>query len=122
MSGALASVMVGGRFSGALVIGTNGLGDYGFISGSFGSLTPSTYASNTITRLLWVDSTDTLTMRMTTNPADSNSTFISLLVNGTIYARASASFSTSGSESVWTWSGLSSNIIGTSGTISASLL
>jgi hypothetical protein len=107
-----------------VTIGTSG-NSSGFVSGSFGSISPSTYVdhsgvSRTISQLQAADNGAppwALVIRMNGTPPDSDATFISILVNGTTYLRsAAASLDVGGGVRQWAWGGLGGNPIGTSGT------
>lgn len=110
MSGAL-TAMIGASGGRLLTVGS-GSGQYGFVSGQFGSLTPTEFLSSVIIEIAWEDSSDTLIFWVN-NAALPNSGWSTININGTTFLRTSATYS----AGVWSWSGVSSNPIGTSGTI-----
>lgn len=98
---------------------------YGYVSGSMGSISPTTYqdhggTSRTITAISATDNGDatwTLVFRLDGTPADSDTTFADFHVGGVRYTRtSSASVDLGGGVRQWAWAGLGSNPIGTSGT------
>lgn len=117
MSGA-AMMAMGMRLI-TVTIGT--LGDlYGFVSGSFGSISPSSVRTNdgtvrTIVVIDWDDAGNTLNFQLQGVLTNSDAAmFKGIIVNGTTFLRSAATFST-GSNSNWQWA-QATNIIGASGT------
>lgn len=106
-----------------VTVGASG-GVFGFVSGSLGAISPTTYrdhggTSRTITRVSATDDgagTYTIALAMDGTPPNSDTTFAALTVNGTRYTRASATYSSlGGGVQQWAWT-LSANSVGTSGT------
>jgi hypothetical protein len=97
----------GGRL---LTVGDGGT-EYGYASGLYGDLTPREFLSAVIVQLSWTTSNSLILW--VSNSALPNSGWSSLNISGTVFLRTSASYA----SGVWTWSGVSSNPIGTSGTI-----
>lgn len=109
MSGALSAMSAGGAGR-QLTVGTFGdsaVTSYGVRSGVAGSLTPTEFLGGNITQLSWnVNNQVKVGVVPTTTP---NSGWSSLSINGTVFLRADAAFS----SGVWTWSAVAVNPIGT---------
>ena len=78
---------------------------------------PGAGDTTTITTMIWM-STDILELRLSSGRvSNDDTTFKTLRVGSTSFARSSASSYSSGSGSgIWQWSGVTTNPIGTSGT------
>lgn len=129
MSGAKLLAAVGSDLLRAdLVIGDDGDG-YGFVSGSFGSLTPSSYTdrsntSRTILQLAWTDSGNLLGILLSgTAIPNSNNTFAQLATPiGGLYLRSAATYDGNvGGNTLWSWSE-GTNPLGASGTVVVRLI
>lgn len=91
--------------------------DRGFIAGSLGSCADATsnlYSGAAITELYHNETNSWVLFKVTGIVA--NSGWTDMVVNGTTFVRASASFSASGGSSQWVWSG-ASNPFGGAGTV-----
>ena len=76
-----------------------------------------------ITDLWWNISAGQNVLYFTLNAAVSNSGWTSMTINGNVFNRTAASFSSGSGYSTWTWSGVSSNPFGTtSGSVQAVFL
>lgn len=110
MSGALAA-MTGGSASRRLTVGSfgdSGILTYGFRgAGVAGSITPPEFLGSTISQIGW-NVNNKVTLAVFGSPP--NSGWSSMIINGTVFLRADAAFV---SGSVWTWSGIVANPIGT---------
>jgi hypothetical protein len=108
MSGALAMLAsVGGRFSAALTIGNSG-GFYGYFLSSYGSITSTVFGTKTVDRIIW-DNTASGTVILSlhgTSVANSDSTFVALIVDGHLLTRASATYTANdgSGRTQWAWS------------------
>jgi hypothetical protein len=122
VSGALAGVGASALSTHVIGIGSSG-NVHGYQNGLFGSLSPTTYRDKggnvrTITVISWNDDVDTLALRITTSPGDSNTTFTAIELKGQRFTRASAVFSDlGGGVHQWAWTGVTANPIGTSGSV-----
>lgn len=109
MTGIVAALagMAGGRL---LTIG-NVSDQYGYVAGSAGSLTPAEFLSSAIVQLTWQSSQDLVLW--VSNSSLPNSGWETININGTVFLRTNASYS----GGIWIWASVSTNPIGTSGTI-----
>jgi hypothetical protein len=105
-----------------LTVGEDGVPEsYGYLSGNYGSLSPTTTfndnsgTSRTINQITYNTTTGLLSLQLTGNVANSDTTFTTFKVDSNSYTRASATYSFPGSYSNWEWSP-GSNVIGTTGT------
>lgn len=91
---------------------------YGYTSGSFGSISPTTFGptGSTFNAISYYSIADLWSLVI--NGTYGNSGWSSITVNGYNYSRASGSYGTSGGTTQWAWSG---NPIGTSGTINVTV-
>jgi hypothetical protein len=85
---------------------------YGFESGSMGSVAPTTWPidGGTITGLYWLNLN---VVGFALSGSHANSGWTNMVIDGTTFTRASASYSNSGYVTGWTWSGVSTNPYGT---------
>lgn len=114
MSGALA-VLVGASGGRLLTIGVSS-GRYGYIVGQAGDLTPTEFLSSVIFLIEWDSTNNTLNFAVG-NASLPNSGWSTININGTTFLRTSANFTVDSTFVNWAWTGVSSNPIGTSGTI-----
>lgn len=87
-----------------MTIGSSG-SVWGFQSGSFGSLSPTTssiYGGATVNRISASAFNNTF---FGITGTVSNSGWSTIIINGTSFTRTAASFSTGGGVSLWTWTG-----------------
>ena len=120
MSGVL-GMLLGNGGGQPITVTIGGSDPYGFNSGSFGSISPTTFvdhsgSTRTPTILEYTSSGTQIIFRINQAVSDSDSVFVGLVVNGTYLSRASGTYSTDSSTySQWNWN-VGSNILGASGT------
>ena len=86
-----------------------------FSLGSISDGTSNLYSGASITGVMWSGgSQNNLSFSVTATQA--NSGWTTMKINGISFARTSASFTTSGGNSAWYWSSISSHPFGSSGT------
>lgn len=121
MSGILSAMMRSGTTL-VMSVGDDGAaGAYGFSSGVFGSLTPSTFVdkggvTRTIQGLYWDVASSRVRLDLD-GGADTDTTIASLVVNGTVFVRSARSSYTGSPTFLWEWANGGVNPFGTSGTI-----
>jgi hypothetical protein len=107
MGGALAGCVAAGIKRIAVTVGSSGTLT-GFLTGSFGSISPSTLTDNggtarTINALDHDSGTNSLVFQLSGAIANSDATFRTMAVGGALYTRASATYTTPGGNATWTW-------------------
>jgi len=81
---------------------------YGFLTGNAGSISPTNFTnSGTAINGLYYESYNYITFVIV--GVYPQNKFTQLFVNGTLYSSASASYSATGTTTIWTWYGVTSN-------------
>lgn len=95
-----------GKYAGTITAGVNGAFT-GFQSGSYGSVSPGTLADGKTLAILTDDSFNgNCSLRVSGFSSDPGTSYLQYVIAaGTFKARSAASYSYSGGNATWTWSG-----------------
>jgi hypothetical protein len=119
-----------GRLVGNMAVGDSGGGNYGYVNGTYGTLTPATFVDGggtTRTVAIWNwdnASSGSVGFRLSgTSVSNSDTTFISVNVGGRILTRASATYTANDGtgHTLWSWS-TNTSAYPTTGTVGATVL
>jgi hypothetical protein len=115
MTGIMCGMFSGGASSGGTHTGVAGTGT-GFVgynlSLAFGSISPTTFTAGnggTILELDWDGGASILYFGAT--GVSPNSGWSTLTINGNVFNRTSASYSTAGGNTYWTWTSVSNPLV-----------